>query len=86
MLIQLQCLLHFFVFDMARDHGCAKDQIMTRHFVEKFTSIFFAPTFDVHIDEASVNKDIKLTTILQNLCMNVFPFLQYSQLCTCFEH
>jgi hypothetical protein len=63
------------MFDMAGDHGCPRDQIMAGHSVENFASIFFAPTLDVHIDEASAHKDIKLTTILQDLCMNVFAFL-----------
>jgi hypothetical protein len=74
------------MFDMAKDHGSPRDQIMARHYVEKFASIFFAPTLDVHIDKVGAHKDIKFTTILQILCMNVFPFLQYWQLCTCFEH
>jgi hypothetical protein len=71
---------------MARDHGCPRDQIMDGHFVENFASIFFAPTLDIHIDEPNAHKDIILTTILQDLCMNVFAFLQYLQLSTCFEH
>jgi hypothetical protein len=71
---------------MARDPGCPKDQIMAEHFVENFVNIFFTPTLDVHINEAGVHKDIRFTTILQDLCMNVFAFLQYSQFYTCFEH
>ncbi len=48
---------------------------MVEHSLEKFASIFFAPKFDVHIDEAGAHKDIKFITILQDLCMNVFAFL-----------
>ncbi len=71
---------------MAKDYGCPRDQIMVGHSIENFIGIFFTPTFDVHIDKVGAHKDIRLTTILQDLCMNAFAFLQYSQLCTYFEH
>jgi hypothetical protein len=86
MLILLQCLLHFFMFDMAINHGYPRYQIMARHSIENFANIFFIPTLDVHINKAGAHKNIELITNLQDLCMNVFAFLQYLQLCTCFEH
>jgi hypothetical protein len=60
---------------MAKDHGCPRDQIMAGHSIENFTCIFFAPTLDVHIDKVGAHKNIKLITILHNLCMNAFAFL-----------
>jgi hypothetical protein len=65
------------MFDMVRDHGCQRDQIMAGPSIENFANVFFTPTLDVHIKKANAHKDIRFITILQDLCMNVFTFLQY---------
>jgi len=52
------------MFDMTRNHGCPRNEIMIVHFVENFVSIFYAITLDVHIDEVGVHKDIIFITIL----------------------
>jgi hypothetical protein len=53
---------------------------MAKHFVENFTSIFFTPTFDVHIDEAGAHKDIRLNHFIRSMyecvcLLAVFPTL-----------
>jgi hypothetical protein len=48
---------------------------MAGHSVKNFANIFFTPTLDVHVNKVGVHKDIRFTTILHDLCMNVFTFL-----------
>lgn len=52
------------MFDMARDHGYQKDQIMAKPFVENFVNIFFIPPSDVHIKKVGAHKDVGFITIL----------------------
>jgi len=62
------------MFDMVRDHGYQRNQIMAGPSVENFANIFFTPTLDVHIKKVGLHIDIEFITILQDLCMNVFAF------------
>jgi hypothetical protein len=52
------------MFDMTRNHGCPRNEIMIVHSIENFVSIFYPTTLDVRIDEAGVHKDIIFITIL----------------------
>ncbi len=58
-------------FNMSQNHGTPRDYILCGHSVEHSPSIIYAPTFGVHVNEATPHKDISFKIALNHLLMNM---------------
>ncbi|CAM6059611.1 unnamed protein product [Sphagnum tenellum] len=81
----LQCSLSLPTFYMPHNHGSPRDHSAHRHFVEHSPSILHAPTFGIHVNKAITNSDIRLTTALQDLLMNMPTLFKCHCSCTCIQ-
>ncbi|CAK9275824.1 unnamed protein product [Sphagnum jensenii] len=81
----LQCSLPLPTFYMPHNHGSPRDHSAHGHFVEHSPSILHAPTFGIHVNKAITNSDIRLTTALQDLLMNMPTLFKCHCSCTCIQ-
>ncbi|CAM6010845.1 unnamed protein product [Sphagnum balticum] len=81
----LQCSLPLPTFYMPNNHGSPRDHSAHGHFVEHSPSILHAPTFGIHVNKAITNSDIRLTTALQDLLMNMPTLFKCHCSCTCIQ-
>jgi hypothetical protein len=65
-----KCLLSLTAFHMSQYQGSPSDHISRWHLVEYSVSILHAPTFGIHVNQATPHKDIGLTPTLNYLFMS----------------
>ncbi len=56
---------------MSQNNGIPTEHISRWHLVEQSPSVFDAPTFCILVNQATPHKDIRLTTILNDLLLNM---------------
>jgi hypothetical protein len=70
------------MFRMSQDHGSLNEQNSSWHIMEHTSNVLHAPTYCIHVNKGTPHKDIRLTTPLNELFMNMLAIFKCSQINT----
>ncbi len=79
-------IIHFNLGALHILQGIPSDHISRGHLIEHSPSIIHAPTFCIHVDQATPHKDIRLATTLNDLCMSTPALFEGIYAGTCIQH